>query len=296
MMETLPGEPEINHWVHDLDPVILQLTDTLAIRWYGLSYVAGFLIGFWLWRLYRKKGKTPLTAEMQENLALAMILGVIIGGRLGYFLFYEFWNLVENPLVLFQVWTGGMASHGGFLGVTVAGLWFARKYKISPWHLGDLIASVAAPGLMLGRIANFITGELWGKVTDVPWAVIFPGSAGSGMPPAFIPPRHPSQLYEAALEGLVLIIYTQCRFWMVRGRGERYNPDASRSARPGHLMAEFLIGYSIARWIGEWFREPDASLIMGMSRGSFYSIFLFVAGVCLLLWIRYRHLTNAESE
>lgn len=295
-MNAPSAQTEINYWVHDLDPVILQLTDTLAIRWYGLAYVTGFLIGFALWSLYRKHGKTSLTSEMRENLALAMILGVVVGGRLGYFLFYEFWNLLEDPLILFRVWTGGMASHGGFLGVTVAGIWFARKYRVSPLHLGDLIASVAAPGLMLGRIANFITGELWGKVTDVPWAVIFPSSAGSGVPVEFISPRHPSQLYEAALEGLFMLIYMQCRFWMVRGRSDQYNPDASRSARPGHLMAEFLIGYSIARWIGEFYRHPDAALIMGLSRGSFYSIFSFLAGTGLLLWIRYRRLTNSESR
>lgn len=289
-------QPELKYWVHDLDPVIIQFTDTIGIRWYGLAYVTGFLIGFALWTLYRKRGRTSLTSEMQENLAMAMILGVVIGGRLGYFLLYELTNFIQDPLIFFRVWTGGMASHGGFAGVTIAGLWVARKYRISPWHLGDLVASVAAPGLLLGRIANFINGELWGNITDVPWAVIFPQSAGSGMPVEFIPPRHPSQLYEAGLEGLLLLIYIQCRFWMVKGRGAKVDRDASKSARPGHLMAEFLMGYSIARCLGEWFREPDASLILGMSRGSFYSIFLFLIGLGLLIWIRYGRLTNRESE
>ncbi len=283
------------YWVHDLNPTIIQFTDAIAIRWYGLSYVAGFLIGFGLWILYRKRGKTSLSAEMQENLAMAMILGVVIGGRLGYFLLYEFWDFLSNPLIFFQVWKGGMASHGGFLGVAVGGIWFARKYKVSPWHLGDLIASVSAPGLMLGRIANFINGELWGKITDVPWAVIFPQSARSGMPVQYIEPRHPSQLYEAGLEGLLMLIYIQCRFWLVKGRGVNEKGPIPLSARPGHLMAEFLIGYSIARMIGELFREPDAELILGMSRGSFYSIFLFAVGLGLLLWIRYRKLTNLQS-
>lgn len=289
-------QEQSGYWIHDLDPVIIQFTDSIGIRWYGVAYVVGFLIGFGLWSLYRRKGRTSLTGEVQENLAMAMILGVIIGGRLGYFLFYEFWNFIADPLLFFRVWTGGMSSHGGFIGVAVAGFWIARKSRISPWHLGDLIASVAPPGLMLGRIANFINGELWGKITDVPWAVVFPHSAGSGMPVQFIPPRHPSQLYEAGLEGLLLLVYMQCRFWMVRGRGPRVDRNAPLSARPGHLMGEFLIGYSVARWIGEFFREPDAALILGFSRGSFYSIFLFVTGLAILAWIRYGRLTNIESE
>jgi phosphatidylglycerol:prolipoprotein diacylglycerol transferase len=286
--------PDLAYWVHDLDPVIVQFTETIAIRWYGLSYVAGFLIAFGLLGLYWKKGCSALAPHMQESLAMSMILGVVIGGRLGYFLFYETGNFFRDPLVFFRVWEGGMASHGGFIGVTVAGLWVARKFKIPRLQLGDLVASVAAPGLMLGRLANFINGELWGKVSDVPWAVIFPQSAPAGMPVHLIEPRHPSQLYQAGLEGLLLLVYMQWRFWSVNRQAQEDQP-ASPSAAHGHLMAEFLIGYSILRWIGELFREPDATLILGMSRGSFYSLLLLVVGIGILVWIRRRRLTNGQS-
>jgi phosphatidylglycerol:prolipoprotein diacylglycerol transferase len=288
--------PHLAYWVHDLDPVIFQFTETIAIRWYGLAYVAGFLIAFGLLGLYWKRGRSELAPHMQESLAMAMILGVVVGGRLGYFLFYETENFLRDPLVFFRVWEGGMASHGGFIGVTLAGLYIARKFKLKPLHLGDLVASVAAPGLMLGRLANFVNGELWGKVTDVPWAVVFPQSAPAGMPVHLIEARHPSQLYQAGLEGLLLLVYIQWRFWSVRPPKAGQTPElASASSAPGHLMAEFLIGYSILRWIGELFREPDAALILGMSRGSFYSLLLLAVGIGILVWIRRRRLTNGQS-
>jgi phosphatidylglycerol:prolipoprotein diacylglycerol transferase len=284
-----------SHWVHDLNPVIYQFTDTLAIRWYGLAYVAGFLVAFGLLNLYWKRGRSPVEPRVQESLAMAMILGVVLGGRLGYFLLYDLADFLRNPLIFFQVWKGGMASHGGFAGVAVAAIWVARKHRLHPLILGDLIASVAAPGLFFGRLANFINGELWGRITEVPWAVIFPQSAPAGMPVHLIPPRHPSQLYEAILEGLIPFVYIQWRFWTVRGRdlGTRADKPA---ARPGHLTGEFLVIYSIGRWIAELFREPDAALIVGMSRGSFYSVFLLACGLGLIAWSRGWLLTNRQSR
>lgn len=276
------------YWIHDLNPVILQLTDTLAIRWYGLAYVIGFAIAFGLLALYYKRGRSPLTPPMQESLAMALILGVALGGRLGYFLFYEPMLLLRDPLVLLRVWEGGMASHGGFLGVGVAVLTIARRYKLKVLQVSDLVASITAPGLLLGRLANFVNGELWGRVTDVGWAVIFPKSAPPGMPAELIAPRHPSQLYEAFLEGLLLLIYSQWRFWSVKGRVAGDSLANPVSARPGHLTGEFLVAYSMARAIGELFREPDASLIMGMSRGTFYSLFLLALGLGLIIWTRRR--------
>lgn len=281
------------YWVHDLDPVIFRFTETLAIRWYGLAYVAGFLAAFGLLGLYWKRGRSVISPGMQEGLAMSMILGVVIGGRFGYFLLYETANFLRDPLILLRVWEGGMSSHGGFLGVTVAALWFSRKYKIHPLQVGDLIASVTPPGLLLGRLANFINGELWGKVTEVPWAVIFPGSAPAGMPVELISARHPSQLYQAALEGLILLVYMQYRFWSVKGRGASAWTTPYLSARPGHLMGEFLIGYGLMRIFGEFFREPDAALILGMSRGSFYSIFLLLAGLALVYAVRHGKLTKS---
>lgn len=276
------------YWVHDLDPVILPLTETLAIRWYGLAYVAGFAIAFGLLALYHKRGRSPLAAPMQESLALALILGVALGGRIGYFLFYEPMALLHDPLALLRVWDGGMASHGGFLGVAFAVVLFARRYRVKVLQVADLVASVTAPGLLLGRIANFVNGELWGRVSDVSWAVIFPKSAPPGMPLELIAPRHPSQLYEAFLEGLVLLVYTQWRFWAIPGRKAGDSLAKPLSARPGHLTGEFLIAYSIARAVGEVFREPDAGLILGLNRGTFYSLFLLVAGIGLVAWTRRR--------
>ena len=289
------GVNSLAYWVHDLKPEIIQFTDKLAVRWYGLAYVSGFLIGFALLGLYWKRGRSSVTPRIQENFAIALILGVVIGGRVGYFLMYEFGNLVRDPLILFRVWDGGMASHGGFLGVAVAILWTARKHRLNPLFLGDLIVSVTPPGILLGRIANFVNGELWGKVSDVSWAVIFPKSAPPGMPVELIAPRHPSQLYEAFLEGLLLLVYMQWRFWSVPGRKEASEGGPARaSARPGHLVGEFLVGYSLARFAGEAFREPDAALILGLSRGSFYSVFTLLAGLGLILWIRYGRLTNGQ--
>lgn len=285
--------PQPEYWVHDLNPVIFQITETLAVRWYGLAYVLGFLTGFALLHLYWRKGRTSLTPAMQESFAMALILGVVVGGRLGYFLLYDLGNFLGDPLVFFRVWEGGMASHGGFLGVAVAVLWMAWKHRLSALHLGDLVVSVAGAGLFLGRVANFINGELWGKPTEVPWGVIFPESAPPGMPVHLIPPRHPSQLYEALLEGFLVFAFMQWRFWKVKGR----KPGGSASpasAQPGHLTAEFLILYSAARFIAEQFREPDAELIMGLSRGSFYSLIFLGIGCGLLAWVRW--LTNRQTR
>lgn len=288
-METVNG-----HWVHDLDPVIFQITDTLAIRWYGLAYVTGFLIAVGLLMLYRRKGWSPLTPALLENFALYVMGGVIVGGRLGYFLLYEPGQFFSNPLVLFAVWEGGMASHGGFAGVFLAVLLFARRNNLSPYRIGDLVVAVAPPGLFLGRIANFINGQLWGKVSEVPWAVVFPKSAPPGTPPDLIPPRHPSQLYEAFLEGLVLFIYMQARFRLTRGSPQAGAPKTA-SAPPGQLVAEFLIVYSLLRCLGEMFREPDAGLLFGLSRGIFYSLLVLVFGVGMLVFVRRRRLTSGES-
>jgi phosphatidylglycerol---prolipoprotein diacylglyceryl transferase len=284
------------HWVHDLDPVIFRITDTLAVRWYGLAYVAGFLVAFGLLHLYWKRGRSPLGPQAQEELAMSMIIGVVIGGRLGYFLLYEFSRFMANPLIFFKVWEGGMSSHGGFAGVALATLWLARRRKIHPFEISDLIGTVAAAGLFFGRIANFINGELWGKVSDVPWAVIFPQSAPPGMPVELIAPRHPSQLYAALLEGLLLFLYMQWRFWGRRGgRGGGLSHDPPAPRKTGMLTGEFMVFYSIARALGEQFREPDAGLIAGLSRGTFYSIFLLGAGVGVIIWSSRQRLTNRKS-
>lgn len=264
------------YWVNHLSPFVIQFTDTIGIRYYGLAYLLGFVGGAVLLHAYARAGRSRLPAAQISDFIVAIVVGVMVGGRLGSFLLYESWRtLGEDPLALFRVWEGGMASHGGFVGVALAMAWFARSRKLPFLHLSDLIVSVAPLGLLLGRIANFINGELWGKITQVPWAVIFPASAPEGTPVALIAPRHPSQLYEAALEGALLLAFMQWRFWRT---------DVVRRA-PGRLAGEFLIAYAAVRIFGEIFREPDAGidLILGLSRGTFYSFFLILVGGVLVL-------------
>ncbi len=264
------------HWVDNLSPFLVRFSDSFGIRYYGLAYVLAFLIAALLLHLYWRAGRSPLNPKAQSDLMMAVVIGVLVGGRLGYFLLYSPATLFREPLALFRVWDGGMSSHGGFIGVCLALLWLVRKHKLAWRPVADVLVTLAPPGLFLGRIANFINGELWGKVSYVSWAVIFPKSAPAGTPLMDIPPRHPSQLYEALLEGLFLTIYTQWRFWRSPVTRER----------PGHLAGEFLILYAVVRAIGEVFREPDASLLFGLSRGTFYSLFLVVGGLILVLTSR----------
>lgn len=263
---------EQKYWVHDLSPFLIEFWDGVGIRYYGLAYIMGFIAGIWLLRKFYQGGKSPINPQQQETLTFGIILGVIIGGRLGFVLLYDFNEFIHRPWSVFEVWKGGMASHGGFIGVITAGWICARKFKLSFLRLGDIICPLIPPGLLFGRIANFINGELWGKVTTVPWAVIFPDSAPPGTPPSLIVPRHPSQLYEAATEGALLLAYTQWRIW-----------KTNVVLHPGRLSGEFLLGYAVARIFCEFFREPDAALILGMNRGMFYSIFLAVAGAGLII-------------
>ena len=255
------------YWVHDLSPFLGPHWGNFGIRYYGLSYLLGFLTAGWLLTRYARTGRSQLPVTKIADFMFVIVLGVMLGGRLGSFLLYHPEQLLHDPLSFFRVWEGGMASHGGMIGVAVALAWFGSATKIRFLHLGDLIASVAPAGLLFGRIANFINGELWGKPSRVAWAVIFPASPGPPMP------RHPSQLYEAALEGALLLAFMQWRFW----RGDEVR------RHPGRLCGEFLLAYAVARAIGETFREPDASLIFGLSRGTFYSLFLIGGGLWLIL-------------
>lgn len=272
----MPILAEITHRVHDLSPYLIQFGEDHGIRYYGLAYVLGFLLAWAILVQAYRAGRSTLTPDGVSNLVIYLVLGVMLGGRLGYYLFYRFADFISEPWVILRVWEGGMASHGAFIGVFCGLLLFCHKYHFSLYQLGDLVSIVAPIGICLGRIANFINGELWGKVTDVSWAWIFPQSAPPGFPLEMIPPRHPSQLYQAGLEGLLLALWLQFRFWI-------------RPARhAGQLAAEFFIGYAILRTLGELFREPDASLLFGLSRGTFYSLFLLIAGVVIAFLTRKR--------
>jgi len=261
-------------WVHDLDPFLIRFGETFGIRWYGVAYLAGFFVGAWLLNRYYKRGISLINPKQQSDLFLAIILGVLVGGRLGYFAFYDRATLLSNPLAIIDITSGGisgMASHGGFLGVIAAGWICSRRFKAPFWHIGDLLASIAPPGLMLGRVANFINGELWGKPTDGTWGVVF-GSADSLA-------RHPSQLYAAALEGFAMLVYIQLRIWR--------SPVLRQ--HPGQLGGEFLLGYSIMRIIGEVFREPDWHIgadLGFINRGALLSIFMGLAGLAIILYAR----------
>ncbi len=265
------------YYHHDLSPFLIRFPEGWfieGIRWYGLSYIAGFLIGWGLLSLYYRKGRSSLNPDKVFNLIFALILGVALGGRIGYAILYD-WNTVsENPVRIFAVWQGGMASHGGMLGVAIALYIFSRLERLPYLQVTDWVCTIASAGIALGRLANFINGELWGKATDVSWAVVFREYSAFTQTWEYTFPRHPSQLYQAGMEGLLLFLFIQVRFWF-------FPPK-----HVGRITGEYLIGYMVFRVIGEVFREPDEgiTLVLGMSRGTFYSLFLVgVAVVCI--WI-----------
>jgi phosphatidylglycerol:prolipoprotein diacylglycerol transferase len=253
-----------------IDPVLVRL-GPFAIRWYALAYIGGLLAGMWLVRrLVQRTPAVALPDQVSDFLTWAT-LGVVIGGRLGYVLFYQPGRFLTHPLQILEVWSGGMSFHGGFLGVTVAIVWFCRYNRIPVLGFADRIAVAAPIGLFLGRIANFINGELWGRPAPMwlPWAMIFPGEAAGPIP------RHPSQLYQATLEGIVLFVVM-----LVLARSARLR------ARFGALTGAFLCGYAIARSLGELFRQPDpflGFLFGGVTMGQVLSAPMFLVGL-VLIW------------
>lgn len=242
----------------DISPEIFSVDIggmTFALRWYALSYIVGLLLAFAVMRrairVPRLWQVVPLTEDQLDRLMTWIILGILLGGRLGYALFYQPGIYLENPALILRVWEGGMSFHGGFLGVVIAGLVFARREGIPALSLGDLFAAVAPIGLFLGRIANFINAELWGRPTTLPWGVAFPGDAAQFCPGVVgVCARHPSQLYEAALEGLLLGALLLWALW----RG-------GWSLRPGRIMGAFIAGYGAGRFLVEFVRQPDAQFV-----------------------------------
>lgn len=268
---------------------------TFALRWYALAYIAGLIIG---WRLVLQVIATPMLwadsapmkAEQVERLLTWVIMGVILGGRLGFVLFYQPGYYLSHPLEILKVWQGGMSFHGGFLGVVLASYLFFRLEKIPMLSAADLLALATPPGLMLGRIANFINAELWGRPTNMPWGVAFPGDAAQYCPElSGVCARHPSQLYEAGLEGLLL---GAVLLWLV------YRRDWLR--HPGQVMGLFFAGYGAARFIVEFFRQPDAQFVSqgnplglafhvggyGLTMGQTLSLPMIAVGVALIWWAR----------
>ncbi len=305
-------------YVHDLNPIALPIYGGLALRWYGLAYLMGFVAGFLLLRNLAQRGLWVLKPEKTADfIAAAALFGVFLGGRVGYILFYRIpeagWeSVLKDPLLVLRVWEGGMASHGGILGLVIFTWFYARKYKVTWTGLGDGLCVVAPLGLFFGRAANFINGELYGRVAEgVAWAVKFPLSLGhesqetqsaawqasAHIDPAlanteslealiaaarenpklsealgeFLPPRHPSQIYEALLEGLLLFAI----LYIVRVKFPKA-PD-------GLLTGLFFALYAIFRIIGEQYREPDAAMVGFLTKGQFFSIFMFAFAAAFLV-------------
>ncbi len=256
-------------WVHDLNPYIVRIYGEFGIRWYGVAYLAGVVLGVWLLRRWRRAGRLPLAEKELTDFAISLFLGIMIGGRLGYCLFYALGPTLADPLFAFKVWHGGMSSHGGMIGLAAACILFARSHRLHVLVLADAVAAAAPIGVIAGRIANFINGELWGRPTEVPWAVIFPRAP---LVDGQMVPRHPSQLYAAALEGVFLLAVA---LFVHR-----------RHRRPGLTLAVVLCAYALLRFIDEFWRAPDPgyALYFGwMSRGQLLTIPMAVIGVWLLV-------------
>lgn len=247
------------------DPIALSV-GPLAIRWYGLMYLLGFMCFWILGRMRTKESWRGITDDDLDNLLFYGVFGVILGGRIGYCLFYQPGYYLTHPLEILAVWHGGMSAHGGLLGVIVAMFLYSKVKKLSFWTIADFVAPLVPLGLLFGRIGNFINGELWGRPAspDLPWAMIFPEANDGGVP------RHPSQIYEAGLEGLALFIFV----WLI----------SRREQAPGKVAGAFCLGYGVARFTVEFFREPDAFLglqALGLSRGQWLTIPLILLGLYL---------------
>lgn len=291
------------YYLHNLDPFIFRITESFGPRWYGMAYVLAFLCGYALLTWLSRQGYADLPqAQVSDFITWAALFGVMVGGRLGYVLFYKP-EMLRDPLSILRVWEGGMSSHGGMIGLVLFTLYYSRKHHIGWTNLGDNLCVTAPIGLFFGRCANFINGELYGRPTNVPWAMQFPkellepGNTAQadhaislaeqinpainstdliveatrnspqmeGVLRAVLPPRHPSQLYEAFLEGVVLFLI----LWFVRTRMRQPN---------GVITGLFLSVYAILRIVVETFREPDAPMIGMFTRGQFFSFFLVALG------------------
>jgi phosphatidylglycerol:prolipoprotein diacylglycerol transferase len=253
-----------------IDPVAVQL-GPLAVRWYALAYIAGIVLGWqYALKLCREMPKL-VTPQQMDDFIVWLTLGIILGGRVGYVLFYNPMHFLQNPGEILQLWHGGMSFHGGLGGVLLAMYLFARKRGIRFFALADVVAVCVPFGLFFGRLANFVNGELFGRASDVPWAMVFPHGGPL--------PRHPSQLYEAALEGVVLFAV----LWLLMRMGAR--------DKPGIISGAFLVGYGLARFLVEFAREPDAQLgylSFGLTMGQYLTLPMLAFGAALIVWAKRR--------
>ena len=257
-----------------IDPIIFEI-GPVALRWYGLMYLVGFVAAYWL--ASRRLHRTGWTSEQLSDLLFYCFIGVILGGRFGYVMFYSFSSFLENPLYLFKIWEGGMSFHGGCLGVIVAAAIYSKVRSWSFLAVGDFIAPLVPIGLGAGRIGNFINGELWGRETTVSWAFVFPDAGPD--------PRHASQLYQFFLEGAVLFVI----LWLY-----------SAKPRPvGSVGGLFLLGYGVFRFFVEYFREPDAHIplnALGLSQGQMLCIPMIVAGLALIIYANKKGIIGPNAD
>lgn len=275
----------MTYYIHNINPILFEIGGPLAVRWYGLSYLLGFIASIFLLRHWSKRGEFEVPEKEVSNfVVLLAFFGVFLGGRLGYVLLYAFDTLLHDPLYAFRVWEGGMASHGGFIGVILFMLWYAQKHNHSFWNLTDNMAATTSLGFAFGRLANYVNGELWGRVTAVKWAVVFPQEVGYRYGQYDLPtienmveagqlmPRHPSQLYQAFTEGFLVF-----GIMMLLRR-------TAWGKRSGALSASYLILYALARIAMEFFREPDSTIYFGwLTKGQLYST-LMILGAVAILW------------
>ena len=249
----------------NLDPIALDL-GFLQIHWYSLAYIAGILLGWYYLTRLIAQPNAPMERRHADDFVFYATIGILVGGRLAYVLFYQP-DILQNPVDILKLWQGGMSFHGGAIGVSLGIVYMARQNGLSWLRIHDYIACCAPFGLFFGRIANFVNGELWGRPTTVPWAVIFPSAPGGE-------PRHPSQLYEAGLEGLLLGLVLAFFFWRTNARNE-----------PGKLVGIFLFGYGLSRFIVEYFREPDlqlGTLSWGLTMGQTLTVPMLIGGAYLI--------------
>jgi phosphatidylglycerol---prolipoprotein diacylglyceryl transferase len=251
-----------------IDPVLMRI-GPLEIRWYGLMYLCAFALAYLVIRAELRRKGGPIPAESADDFLFHLILGVLIGGRLGYVLFYNLPAYLTAPWEIFAIWHGGMSFHGGLIGMVIAGWLFGRRHNAPFWELADIGALAAPPGLLMGRIGNFINGELFGRVTTLPWGMVFPGGGHL--------PRHPSQLYEGLLEGPILFAV----LWWLR----------KRTRVPGEVLAAFLMGYGICRFSVEFVREPDPQLgfvFHGLTMGQVLCLLMIASAGALIIYLRFR--------
>lgn len=270
-----------HYWIDQLNPWVIRFGNSWGIRWYGLAYLAGFLLAGWILIRWARNGRLPIAPEEVLNFILYAAAGVMIGGRLGYCLLYDRAYVLHHPLEIFQVWHGGMASHGGIAGLILALFLFARRRHLTLLPLLDAAAATGPLGIVFGRIANFVNGELWGRPASVPWAVIFPRAP---LVNGLEVPRHPSQLYAAGIEGLLVFVVAQ---WIYL-----------RTSRPGLTTAAVCIAYGIGRFIDEFWRQPDLGQPIyweWMSKGQLFSLPMIAIGVVALLWLNRPVASSAAS-